>query len=313
MTTPSTETPVTAQPVENSPAVKQPVENSAASKQPKVQKLTDMRFILLDTETTGIDPTRDHVIEIAARGWSLNKRKKFPRTYSMLLNPGEGVKIPPNTSAVHHITDADVVDMPTLADEEGAIKGFVKGFPIVAYNAEFDRGMLPFLKDQEWLDVYRMAMHLWHIGEENDDGFPLTSFKQQELRYWLQLGKIEGDAHRAAADIMVTGLIFQKAAQKYLDMGHPNEYPAFVEWVNSPILHQTIPFGYKSVVGKRPEDLTDQQLKNVFDKDSDMYASYERFNVLDFLRAEHLRRTFRRHNDQVPPEATRKSFAPGQR
>lgn len=303
MSTPSTDTPITAS----------PVENSTAAKPPKVQKLTDMKFILLDTETTGIDPQRDHVIEIAARGWSLNKRKKFPRTYSMLLNPGDGVKIPPNTSAVHHITDADVADMPTLADEEGAIKGFVQGYPIVAYNAEFDRGMLPFLKDHQWLDVYRMAMHLWSIGEENEDGFPLTSFKQQELRYWLKLGKIEGDAHRAAADIMVTGLIFQKAAQKYLDMGHPNDYAAFVDWVNSPILHQTIPFGYKSVVGKKPAELTDQQLKNMFDKSSDMYASYERFNVLEFLRPEHMQRTLRRHTEQVPPEATRKSFNPSPR
>lgn len=255
-------------------------------------RLTEVKFILLDTETTGADPETAHVIEIAAQGWSLSKKVKYPRVFETKVNPGTDIRIPPSSSAVHHITDEDVKNSPTLNDILPDLIEVIGENPIAAYNSEFDRGVLhgtP-LHNHFWLDVYRLAMRTWYIGEENENGFPLTSFKQQELRYWLGLPHIEGDAHRAAADIMVTGLILQEAADKYLEAGLPDDFNRFVDWVYSPILHKTLPIGLFGTPGKTPDQLEDWQLRKMFDPSNHMYEAMLRFNVLDFARPEYMRR-----------------------
>jgi exodeoxyribonuclease X len=254
------------------------------------KKLTDVKFIILDTETTGANVETAHVIEVAARAWSLGKYKKFPRVFETKVDPG--VKIPPSSSAVHHITDRDVAGCPVLEEIVPELMTVIGDAPIVAFNSEFDRKMLrgtP-LYDRYWVDVYRLAMRTWHVGEVNENGFALESLKQQELRYWLGLREVGGDAHRAAADILVTGLVFQTAADRYLKSGMADDYDGFIEWLESPIFHKTIPIGARGVAGKQPEDLEDWQLKKMFDPTNEMRESLTRFNILDFARPEYMRR-----------------------
>lgn len=259
---------------------------------PLGQRLTETKFILLDVESTSADPLTTHVIEIAAQGWSLNPDVRFPRVFEAKINPGPGVFVPPSSSAVHHITDEDLVGCPTMEQILPQLQEVIGNYPIVAYNSEFDRTTLhatPF-HDRYWLDVFRLAMRTWHIGQENAKGFALTSLKQQELRYWLGLPRTQGDAHRAAADIMVTGLVFREAASRYLNAGLPDDFNAFASWLASPILHKTIPIGAWGTVGKTPEELEDWQLRKMLDPSNPMAESLGRFNVLDFVRPEYLRR-----------------------
>lgn len=263
--------------------------------------LTRVRFCILDTETTGPDPDKDEVIEVAARGWSLDRKVKFPRIFEAKIDPG--CKIPPGASAVHHITDEDVAGAPRLSEVIPELCEFMGDSPLVAFNSEFDRKMLrgtP-LNSCYWLDVYRLAMRTWHIGQENEDGFALTSFKQQELRYWLGLKRVPGDAHRAAADIMVTGLVFQVAAEKYLAAGLPDDFDAFADWLRSPIQHITIPLGPFGTMGKKPEDLEDWQLKKMMDPQGAMFHTLQSFNVLDCVRPEYDRRGLGRASSSRRP------------
>lgn len=251
--------------------------------------LADIRFILLDTETTGLGEA-PKIIEVAARGWSIQSDRKYPGVFETLLDPGEA--IPPGSSAVHHITDKKVAGKPALKEVLPDFQAFIGDSPIVAYNAAYDRGVLigtP-LHSAFWLDAYRMAMHIWHIGEENRQGFKLQSFKQQELRYWLELPDIQGDAHRAGADILLTGLILKEIAQKYLRMGCPDTFGDFVDWVRSPILHETVPMGNRNMVGKRPEEIETWALKKVFNPEDPLFPSFKEFNVHDFLRPEYTNR-----------------------
>ena len=66
---------------------------------------------VIDIETTGIDPAADAIIEIASvdlvRGGGVTNAR------STYVAPGR--QIPPVASAVHHLTDEDVRDAPTLA------------------------------------------------------------------------------------------------------------------------------------------------------------------------------------------------------
>lgn len=262
------------------------------------QPLTQTRFALLDTESTGPDPEKDKVIEVAARLWFLDPNHKAPYIFESFVDPG--CKIPPSSMAVHHITDAKIAGAPQLSETLPDLLRLIDDAIPVAYNAEYDRKMLrgtP-LHDRYWLDLYRLAMKTWHIGEFNADGFALTSFKQQELRYWLGVRDTPGEAHRAAADIFVSGLVFQAAVGKFLGGGMVDDASTFLSWVEAPIVHKTIPFGPNA--GLLPEQLEDYQLRNCFDVSKPIYESYARFNVLDFLRPEMIRRSL---SENMAPRA----------
>lgn len=262
--------------------------------------LTQTRFVIIDTESTGADPENDKVIEFAARLWFLDKQHKAPFVFESYANPGR--KIPPGSMAVHHITNDKVESAPSIEEVVSSAAYMFEAAIPVAYNSEFDRKILcgTSLHDRYWVDVYRLAMKMWSIGEKNEDGFPLTSFKQQELRYWLGVRKTPGDAHRAAADIYVTGLVLNAAVDKFLASGMPDDARAFMEWLEQPILHKTIPFGM--CAGRTPEDLDDYELRRHFDDSRDMYQTLQRFNVLDYLRPEMMRRAL---SEKTPPRAHR--------
>ena len=280
---PSTSAPVKSEVAEVLPVIR-PMPSPPLTQKP----LTALRFAILDTETTGPDPHKDEVIEVAVRGWYLNRRRRAPFVYESYVNPN--CLIPPSAIAVHHITNDKVAQASQLEEAMEPVLALVQDSIPVAYNAEYDRCMLretP-LHDRYWLDIYRLAMKTWSIGEKNADGFALTSFKQQELRYWLGLRNIEGDAHRAAADIHVTGLVFQVAVDRYLEKGMADDADEFLTWLESPILHKTLPFG--PFAGKTPEQLEDYEIRRAFDKTKPIYESLVRFNVLDYLEPEKMRR-----------------------
>lgn len=244
------------------------------------QKLTQTRFVVADTETTGLDPETDKVIELAMRNWSVDPSMKWPDRYESLFDPK--VKIPPVAMATHHITNAMLEGSPSLESEEEKIVAFVGDAPLIAYNASFDCSMMACLQDKVWIDVQRLAMHVWHLGQENADGFPLMSFKQQELRYWLGYYEVDGDAHRADADIQVTGLVWNAGIQHLLDQGLPDDYEVFLAYLSSPIQHKTIPFGPFS--RKRPDELELDQIRSMFNPEGHYFAGYQKFDILDLMR-----------------------------
>jgi len=261
-------------------------------------KLTETLFAAIDTETTGADPETAEIIEIAIRLFSINSNPSSEKAWSTLIKPNN--KIPPSSSAVHHITDDDVKDSPDIFTGLNITASQVIDLPLIAHNAEYDQTVMEkagFSTHHEWIDTYRLAMRIWAIGDKNSDGFELTSFSQQELRYWLKLPKTSGDAHRAAADIEVTAHLFRHAVKKYLDSGLPDDYQKFILWLNEPIIHRAIPFGW-GLAGKQPDDLEDWQLKNAFKLDNNKRQAYIKFNVLDFLLPAYQRR-FGKNPDEL--------------
>jgi exodeoxyribonuclease X len=271
---------------------------------PAPQRLTDTRFIMADTETTGLDPEKDRVIELAMRNWSVNPDLVWPDRYESLYDPD--MKIPPVAMATHHITNKMLEGAPSLESEREKIMAFVGDAPLVAYNAEYDRSMMPFLYDHLWIDVQRLAMNVWHIGQENADGFPLGSFKQQELRYWLGYYEVDGDAHRADADIQVTGLVWNAGIRHLLDHGLPDDYGMFLAYLSAPIQHKTLPFG--PFIGRVPEELTVDEIRSMFRPDGFYFAGYQKFDILDRMRP-----ILDRHivqGEKVRPPAQRRSFSP---
>lgn len=203
-------------------------------------RITETLFVVLDTETTGADTSNDKPIEIALvkmNGLSVGEPK------SWFVNPQR--PIPPEASAVHHLVDADVQDAPTLDELWGEVAAEIGDAVIVAHNAPFDLAMLPGLSNHKSICTLRLAKHLWQKGERNERGFPLANHQQQVLRYWLGL-KVDTmglAAHRAAADILVTGELFKAEIRRFLDCGGEDSLEDIMDLTTRKIEVVTMPFG----------------------------------------------------------------------
>ena len=98
-----------------------------------------MRQIVLDTETTGLDPRQGHrVIEIGAL--ELVDRQLTGRQYHVYLNPER--EIEQGALEVHGITEEFLRDKPRFAEIADDLLAFADGAELVIHNAPFDIGFI---------------------------------------------------------------------------------------------------------------------------------------------------------------------------
>ncbi len=164
-------------------------------------------LVVFDIESTGTAPRKDRIIELAAV-------KLMPdgtdETKTWLLNPG--VKIPPETTAIHGITNEIVKDCPTFADRAKEIFAFFDGCDLSGFNA--DRFDIPCLEEEfarvgmnfassarKHVDVQR----IYHKMEPRD----LTA----AVRFYL--GREHAGAHGAEADARATAEVLKAQMEKY--------------------------------------------------------------------------------------------------
>src|SRR6185295_2399908 len=98
-----------------------------------------MREIVLDTETTGLDPYQGHrVVEIGC----VELVNRFPtgRTFHRYMNPERDM--PEEAFAVHGLSVEFLKDKPTFSDVAEEFLAFVGDAPLVIHNAAFDLGFL---------------------------------------------------------------------------------------------------------------------------------------------------------------------------
>lgn len=98
-----------------------------------------MREIIFDTETTGLDPNEDRIIEFG--GIELVNRFPTGRSFHVYINP-QGRQVHPEALAVHGITDASLADKPTFDGILADLLAFLGDAHLIAHNANFDVGFL---------------------------------------------------------------------------------------------------------------------------------------------------------------------------
>jgi DNA polymerase-3 subunit epsilon len=100
---------------------------------------TGMREVVLDTETTGLDPFQGHrLIEIGCV--ELLNGIPSGKAFHRYLNPERTV--PAEAFAVHGLSDDFLKDKPLFADVAEELLAFIGDAPLVAHNALFDLGFL---------------------------------------------------------------------------------------------------------------------------------------------------------------------------
>jgi exodeoxyribonuclease X len=170
-----------------------------------------VRLVVLDTETTGLDPKTCGVVELAAVAVDYDPvTRTFAEVgeFETLVDPGH--PIPPEASAVHHLVDADVRGAPDrgLAVSRVLDMFFSPDVRFVAHNSRFDKSHLPELVDVNWLCTMKGAREYLPDGKSGN----------QVLRYRLGLKPELPEGlfpHRALYDVRVTLEIL-----KYLLLNH---------------------------------------------------------------------------------------------
>jgi len=173
-----------------------------------------MNLIILDTETSDLDPNKGaKLLEIAwielGHTGQMWQQISFGDYY---IEHKETITINPHAQACHHIT----ADM--LQEGKGArprydvlrtlLNLIEPSTLLVAHNAEFDAKFLPEIVSP-WICTFRSAKHIW-------PGAP--GYSNQVLRYWLKLqpdlpfGK---HPHQALYDVTVTVSILLKMLEQH--------------------------------------------------------------------------------------------------
>jgi DNA polymerase-3 subunit epsilon/CBS domain-containing protein len=163
--------------------------------------LLSIDAVVLDTETTGLDPREARVIQIGAVGL-LGGLQSAGDVYDALVNPGG--PIPPVSTGIHGISDADVADALPFAGIAEGLDAYIGGRIVVGHNIGFDLAVLK--REHE-----RAGMR-WDMPRTLDTRLlstlvapKLPGHSIEQLSEWL--GIEITDRHTALGDARVTAAI----------------------------------------------------------------------------------------------------------
>jgi exodeoxyribonuclease X len=173
------------------------------------------KIIFFDTETTGNEPKKDFVCQLAYKTAASVQDSSEPmntETFNELYKPS--IPIPPEASAITHITNKMVADKPSFQESEN-YKNVKKLFEdpnsvVVAHNAKFDLAIIDKenIKPANFICTLRVARAL---DKEN----VIPQYKLQYLRYYLDID-IEASAHDALGDVLVLEKLYERLLAKIM-------------------------------------------------------------------------------------------------
>jgi len=181
----------------------------------------DRPLVVFDIESTGVNAKNDRIIELAAIKVDPDGTET---ERCWLLNPG--VPIPPETTAIHGITDEIVKDCPTFAEKAEEIYLFFEGCDVSGFNA--DRFDIPCLEEEfartgrtfassrrRHVDVQR----IYHRMEPRD--------LSAAVRFYC--GRDHAGAHGAEADTRATLDVLKAQLARYPEL--PKTTAEMDEWL----------------------------------------------------------------------------------
>ena len=191
------------------------------------------KIIFFDTETTG-NTEKDFLCQLAYK----TQNESFCELYK------PPIKIPPETSAIHHITNKILEDKPAFSESRDYIK--IKTLfeddnsVVVAHNAIFDLMIIKQEKiiPKNFICTLRLARFLDSEGK-------IGKYNLQYLRYLLEID-VEAEAHDAAGDVLVLEQLFERLKKKLIEIEKIDEASAInrmIEISSKPSIFKFIPFG----------------------------------------------------------------------
>lgn len=175
-------------------------------------------ILVLDTETTGLDPKVDGIVEIglvrAVVDESTGKLLAVREVYGALEDPG--IPISPEASAVNGITNDDVRGK--RIDDDVVLRMLAESQVVIAHNAGFDRKMA----EARW-PQFEQAIWACSLVQPGWTTRGFTGSRQEWLAF--QMGYFY-EAHRAVEDCL--------ALLTVLSHPHPEHGPALTNLLDTP-------------------------------------------------------------------------------
>jgi DNA polymerase-3 subunit epsilon len=167
-------------------------------------------IVFFDLETTGTDPAKDRIIELALVKLLPNgEREKYVKR----VNPG--IPIPKSSSDIHGITDEDVKDAPLFKHIAHEVYEWMRGCDMGGYNSsKFD---VPLLAEE----LLRVGIDV-DFTDRNMIDVQQIFFKMEartlSAAYSFYCNKQMENAHSAEADILATIEVLEAQLDKYEDL-----------------------------------------------------------------------------------------------
>lgn len=164
--------------------------------------------IVLDTETTGLDYTKEKIVEFAAVRLENGKIKD---EFQTLINPQQHIR--KSSIAIHGITAEMVEDAPTEEEVMPKIMEFIGDYPIVAHNAIFD---YTFLNEASMRvlgkPIENPRIDTQHMFKEVYPELESHGLEALTNKFHVELN----NHHRAMADTMGLALAYPQLKKLYL-------------------------------------------------------------------------------------------------
>jgi DNA polymerase-3 subunit epsilon len=167
-------------------------------------------IVFFDLETTGIDIVNDRIVEISLLKVNQDGTEE---TRTMRINPE--MPIPPQSTAVHGITDEDVKNEPTFNTVAKDVAKFIEGCDLGGYNSnKFDIPLLAeeFLRVGVDIDLKK------HRFVDVQVIFHKMEQRTLSAAYKFYCQKTLDDAHSAEADTKATYEILKAQIDRYNDL-----------------------------------------------------------------------------------------------
>jgi DNA polymerase III subunit epsilon len=165
------------------------------------------RFVVLDLETTGLDPAKDEIIEIGAI--RVNRDSDHHQTFRALVRPTKRIpnKIREITGISQDMIDSEGEQLESVLREFAA---FIEDLPLVTFNAEFDMAFLRSAARQSNIVISNPASCALKMARRAWPG--RKSYKLRDLA--KDGGLSDEETHRALADCKRTLLVYTAAVSK---------------------------------------------------------------------------------------------------
>ena len=167
-------------------------------------------LVFFDLETTGINITKDRIVEISLLKVHPNGKEEIK---SRLINPE--MPIPAQATAIHGITDNDVKDCPTFKQVAKSLADMLEGCDLAGFNSSrFDVPMLSeeFLRAGVDFDMSKRkfvdVQIIFHKKEQ----------RTLEAAYKFYCDKELQNAHSAEADTIATYEVLKSQLDRYPDL-----------------------------------------------------------------------------------------------
>lgn len=176
----------------------------------KMELKLNKPICFFDLETTGIDIGKDRIVEISIFKVFPNGNKE---SKTWLVNPT--IPIPPQTTAVHGITDEKVANEPTFNELAAQVYNIIKDSDLAGFNS--DRFDIPLLAEE----MLRAGVDFDMKNRVSVD--VQTVFHKMEERtlsaaHKFYCGKTLENAHSAEADTMATYEILKAQLDRYPEL-----------------------------------------------------------------------------------------------